>query len=141
MLFENRAGEINRAHIPGTHPMLSAMFGPLTVGERIIGILSVQSEHEHAYGERERLVFRSLCAFGAVALANAEAYERSAGGAARAGRSEPDRPVDRIEEPAFLTQTIDADVAAALRRAEDARPGGSPADLVFFWLISITSRV
>ena len=132
MLFENRAGEINRAHIPGTHPMLSAMFGPLTVGERIIGILSVQSEHEHAYGERERLVFRSLCAFGAVALANAEAYERVQEARRALEEASLTDPLTGLRNRRFLTQTIDADVAAALRRAEDARPGGSPADLVFF---------
>jgi diguanylate cyclase (GGDEF)-like protein len=132
MLFENRPGEINRAHIPGTHPMLSALFGPLMVGERIIGILSVQSEHEHAYGERERLVFRSLCAFGAVALANAEAYEKVQEARRALEEASLTDPLTGLRNRRFLTQTIDADVAAALRRAEDVRLGSPPGDLVFF---------
>ncbi|MBL8520453.1 MAG: sensor domain-containing diguanylate cyclase [Betaproteobacteria bacterium] len=132
MLFENRPGEINLAHIPGTRPMLSALFGPLMVGERILGILSVQSERAHAYGERERLVFRSLCAFGAVALANAEAYE--AVQAARRALEEASLtdPLTGLRNRRYLTQLIDTDVAGALRRAEEPRSGLPPGDLVFF---------
>ncbi len=41
-----------------------------------MGVLSIQSARVHAYGERERLVFRTLCAYGAIALDNAAAYEQ-----------------------------------------------------------------
>jgi serine phosphatase RsbU (regulator of sigma subunit)/HAMP domain-containing protein len=51
-----------------------ALFGPLLAGDRLLGVLSVQSARPGAYGQREQLVFRSLCAYGAVALSNAEAY-------------------------------------------------------------------
>jgi len=65
--------------IPGTVPMPTALFAPLMVGsrgreDRVLGVLSVQSRREKAYGERERLILRTLCAYGAIALANAEAY-------------------------------------------------------------------
>jgi K+-sensing histidine kinase KdpD len=37
-------------------------------------VLTIGSQRAMAYGERERFVFRALCAFGAVALGNAAAY-------------------------------------------------------------------
>ncbi|WP_119679832.1 sensor histidine kinase [Indioceanicola profundi] len=68
-----------RAAYPGTRPMLTALFAPVALGDagrsgRLLGVISVQSAREHAYGERERLILRTLCAYGAVALANAEAF-------------------------------------------------------------------
>jgi signal transduction histidine kinase len=51
---------------------LSMMFAPLLVGERLLGVMTIQSVKAHAYGEREVAVFRTLCAYGAIALANAE---------------------------------------------------------------------
>lgn len=67
-------GEYNPALTPDAHPTLSALFGPLIIGQRILGVMTIQSEEEYVYGERERLIFRSLCAYGAIALANAHAY-------------------------------------------------------------------
>ncbi|MDB5908642.1 MAG: hypothetical protein JWP34_2756 [Massilia sp.] len=55
---------------------LSALFVPLTVGERAIGVMAVQAPHSRAYGENERMIFRTLCAYGAIALDNAEAYRQ-----------------------------------------------------------------
>ena len=49
---------------------------PLLVGERVLGVMTVQAMHAHAYGERERLIFRTLCAYGAIALDNALAYSQ-----------------------------------------------------------------
>ena len=67
-------GESNPALSADAHPTLSALFGPLIIGQRILGVMTIQSEEEYVYGERERLIFRSLCAYGAIALANAHAY-------------------------------------------------------------------
>ncbi|MRX10680.1 GAF domain-containing protein [Pseudoduganella sp. FT25W] len=61
---------------PGTQLMASALYVPLLVGERILGVMTVQSTRANAYGERERLIFRTLCAYGAIALDNAEAYRQ-----------------------------------------------------------------
>ncbi len=36
-------------------------------------LLVVESDKEHAYGERERLIFGTLCAYGAIAIINAQA--------------------------------------------------------------------
>jgi signal transduction histidine kinase/tetratricopeptide (TPR) repeat protein len=55
---------------------LSALFVPLLIGERAIGVMTVQAPHSHAYGENERMIFRTLCAYGAIALDNAEAYRQ-----------------------------------------------------------------
>ncbi|MBB3224185.1 ATP-binding protein [Pseudoduganella umbonata] len=52
----------------------SALFAPLLLGERVLGAMSVQARQRAAYGERERLIFRTLCAYGAIALDNAQAY-------------------------------------------------------------------
>lgn len=74
ILIERRQGTLSASHIPGTRPMYSLLFAPLTIGERTLGVMSIQTDTEQAYGERERLIFRNLCAFGAVALDNASAY-------------------------------------------------------------------
>jgi signal transduction histidine kinase len=55
---------------------MSALFVPLTVGERAIGVMTVQAMHSRAYGDDERMIFRTLCAYGAIALDNAEAYRQ-----------------------------------------------------------------
>ncbi|MYM68337.1 GAF domain-containing protein [Pseudoduganella sp. FT55W] len=61
---------------PGTQVMTSALYVPLLVGERTLGVMTVQSTLPNAYGARERLIFRTLCAYGAIALDNAEAYRQ-----------------------------------------------------------------
>ncbi|MFL6658451.1 MAG: GAF domain-containing protein, partial [Massilia sp.] len=62
--------------VPGTMINMSALFVPLTVGERAIGVMTVQAPHSRAYGENARMIFRTLCAYGAIALDNAEAYRQ-----------------------------------------------------------------
>lgn len=62
--------------IPGTERVLSMLFAPLIIGEKVLGVMTIQSSEQHAYGEREKMIFRSLCAYGAIALGNADAYLR-----------------------------------------------------------------
>lgn len=76
ILREKTIEEAQRTDIPGTIPTLTALFRPLKVQGRTIGVMSVQSGRAHAYGERERLIFRSLCFSTAVAIANAESHRR-----------------------------------------------------------------
>jgi GAF domain-containing protein len=52
----------------------SALFVPLLLGERVLGAMTVQALSADAYGEHERLIFRTLCAYAAIALDNARAY-------------------------------------------------------------------
>ncbi|MBA5606226.1 tetratricopeptide repeat-containing sensor histidine kinase [Duganella sp. FT3S] len=63
-------------HTPGTLESLSALFAPMLVGERALGVMTVQALRPCAYGERERLIFRTLCAYGAIAIDNAQAYRQ-----------------------------------------------------------------
>ncbi len=56
--------------------MLSQLYTPLLVGERVLGVMTIQSKMLEAYAEREKLILRALCAYGAVALDNARAYQR-----------------------------------------------------------------
>ncbi|WP_397534666.1 diguanylate cyclase [Roseateles sp.] len=58
--------------VPGTQAPLSVMLSPLVVGERLLGLMVIQSRKAQAYAERELAIFRTLCAYGAIALANAE---------------------------------------------------------------------
>lgn len=62
--------------VPGTLHNESVLYMPLMVGERLLGVMTVQACHRDAYGERERLIFRTLCAYGAIALDNASAYRQ-----------------------------------------------------------------
>ncbi len=62
--------------IAGTMESLSYMFAPLLVGERLLGVMTVQSHKPNAYAEREVAIFRTLCAYGAIALANAESQSQ-----------------------------------------------------------------
>lgn len=56
----------------GTLETLSLMFSPLLVDDRLLGVMTIQSAQAHAYGDREVAIFRTLCAYGAIALANDE---------------------------------------------------------------------
>ena len=64
------------SQVAGTLNTLSAMFAPLAIGDRLLGVMTIQSPREHAYGERERVIFRSLCAYGAIALDNSASYRK-----------------------------------------------------------------
>jgi signal transduction histidine kinase len=62
--------------VDGCERCASALFTPLLLGERVLGAMGVQARQRAAYGERERLIFRTLCAYGAIALDNAQAYRQ-----------------------------------------------------------------
>lgn len=62
------------SHVPGTLVSLSCLFAPLLIGERLLGVMTIQSPDQYAYGTREQAVFRSLCAYTAIALDNAATY-------------------------------------------------------------------
>jgi signal transduction histidine kinase len=62
--------------VPGFVDTLSRLYAPLMIEDRLLGVMTIQSMRPHAYGEREVAIFRTLCAYGAIALANAEAKEQ-----------------------------------------------------------------
>jgi GAF domain-containing protein len=55
----------------------SDMFAPLQSHGRTLGVVSVSSNHTHAYGETDFAVFRQMTDQLTVALENAEAYTQS----------------------------------------------------------------
>lgn len=60
--------------IPGTEATRSLWFAPLLVKDELLGVLTVQTPTPNAYGEREKLIFRTVCSYAAVALANARTH-------------------------------------------------------------------
>ncbi len=69
------AAEINNL-FPGSLPTLSSLFAPLMIDDHLLGVISVQAMSANAYGERDWLIFRTLCAYSAIALDNAQAYRK-----------------------------------------------------------------
>jgi len=61
-------------YVPGTLKTVSGLFAPLAIADRILGVMTIQSTRPQVYGENERLIFRTLCAYTAIALDNAVAY-------------------------------------------------------------------
>jgi len=144
---------------PGTLPTLAALYAPLMIGERLLGVLTIQSMRQDAYGEREQLILRTLCAYGAIALDNATAYRRLET-AMQALRDTQAQLVERnhqlqqvnealqnlsftdaltgLRNRRYLQQQMDAEVSLVLRAYEDWLKGGAPeptdADLAFFLL-------
>ena len=68
-------GMVHSTQLPGTLVTLSALYAPMLVGARLFGAITVQSPKPYAYGERETAIFRTLCAYGSIALANGTAFE------------------------------------------------------------------
>ncbi|HEX8404836.1 MAG TPA: sensor domain-containing diguanylate cyclase, partial [Duganella sp.] len=157
ILIELGEADLTPNLIPGTLPTLSLLFAPLRVGERVLGAMTVQSLHARAYGERERLIFRTLCAYGAIALDNASAYRQVAATLKTLSATqeqlleknlELERAYKALEEVSltdqltglrnrrFFLQNVDADVALSLRgydngehRGEHRTPQREPADI------------
>jgi signal transduction histidine kinase/ligand-binding sensor domain-containing protein len=72
---QNKADDTQPAHMSLAHSgMQSALFTPLIVEQQLLGVITIQSHHALAYGERECRIFRTLCAYGAIALSNADAH-------------------------------------------------------------------
>jgi len=134
--IENKSDTPNL--IPGTLPTLTLLFAPLTIGERVLGVMTVQSMLPRAYGERERLIFRTLCAYGAIALDNAAAQAQLL-----EKNLELERAYKALEEVSltdqltglrnrrFFLQHVGSDVALSLR-GHDGGEAAPDSDLVFY---------
>lgn len=53
-----------------------SLFAPLMSGDKILGVMSVQSHRKDAYQDRERLIFTSICAYATIAFENARVYQQ-----------------------------------------------------------------
>ncbi|MEO8278984.1 MAG: diguanylate cyclase [Ideonella sp.] len=63
----------------GSTPPRSQIHSPLLVAGRLLGVMSISSVGPGAYSEREVAIFRTLCAYGAIALANGDAQAQLIG--------------------------------------------------------------
>jgi diguanylate cyclase (GGDEF)-like protein len=148
----------NAVLIPGTMPTRSLLFAPLIVHERLLGVMSLQSPQPQAYGEREQLIFRNLCAYGAIALDNAGTYRQLGATLAQLRETQAQLleknqqlelanhtleqysltdTLTGLRNRRFLQQQLDGDVAIALRQYEEWLKSGAHAptvdtDLIFF---------
>ncbi|MEP7157767.1 MAG: diguanylate cyclase [Betaproteobacteria bacterium] len=146
--------------IPGTLSTLSRLFAPLAVGTRVLGVMSVQSMLPFAYGEREKLIFRTLCAYGAIALDNAATYQHLASTLqtlqdTRNVVLEQNRELERVNHSLkeasltdpltglrnrrFLIEHIEDDVAGTLRRFDNRAKAGSgkAENRIFFFMVDL----
>jgi signal transduction histidine kinase len=76
ILIEHAPADIPPAPVSGSLQMLSLIFVPLIIDQRLLGVMSIQSDRQSAYGERELLIFRTLCSYVAIALDNANTYRQ-----------------------------------------------------------------
>ncbi len=95
--------------VPGTLQTHSMLFAPLMLGERLLGVMTIQSQLSNAYGERECSIFRTLCAYGAIALDNAGAYTL-----ARAAQAHAEQTLAALRET--QQQLLRSEKSAALGR-------------------------
>jgi diguanylate cyclase (GGDEF)-like protein len=142
--MEREPGATGRFIVPGTMETLSLLYTPLMIGDRLLGVMSIQSPRAHVYGERERSILRTLCAYGAIALDNSAAYKQLQATLATLRETQNQLEEVSITDPLtglrnrrFLLQNIEADVARALRAYEDqigseGELDPSDEDIVFF---------
>ena len=109
----------------------TSLLAPLLVGQSRFGVMAIRSRTPNAYGERERLVFRNISIYSAIALGNAAHYRLLA-----ESHEKLIQVQDELERQAnhdaltglynrrFLMQ------AAALETARAERHGGAPAVLL-----------
>lgn len=128
--LEREPGATGRFIVPGTMETLSLIYMPLMIGERLLGVISIQSSRPHVYGERERSILRTLAAYGAIALDNAAAYKQLQATLTTLRETQNQLEEVSITDPLtgmrnrrFLLQNIESDVARALRAYEDQISG------------------
>ncbi|WP_269533499.1 EAL domain-containing protein [Chitinimonas sp. BJYL2] len=131
IVIDHNEDDVATRTIPGTVVTESMLFSPLEAGKRLLGVMTIQSEHPHAYSERECSIFRTLCAYGAIALDNAAAY--GAMEAARRHAAEQEQEL-RVAAAAFESQEgmMISDSQRVILRVNSAftRITGYPADAV-----------
>jgi len=110
--------------------MASLWFAPLAIAERTLGVLSVQTRRMNAYGEREKLVFRALSSYVAVALART--HVRAQLEAERQRAVEAEAQVLRLATTDPMTELPNRRrfFEAALQELERSRRAGGPVGLL-----------
>jgi diguanylate cyclase (GGDEF)-like protein len=118
----------------------STLMSPLVLGDRLLGVIAAGSPRPAAYAQRDALMLRSVCAYGAIALVNSDAYRRldATLGALRKAQAElvgknleletayrtlqdlsVTDPLTGLRNRRFLLQHIESDIALCLRQHEE----------------------
>ncbi len=71
LIDQDPAKEELRTHL---FPTLSRLVSPLCVVDSVLGVMTIQSRNRFAYDEHEKLIFRTLSAYTAIAFSNAIAH-------------------------------------------------------------------
>lgn len=74
LMLDFSDANVQPSYVPGTLQTLSALFAPLMIADRVLGVMTIQSTRPKAYADDDLLIFRTLCAYTAIALDNALAY-------------------------------------------------------------------
>jgi diguanylate cyclase (GGDEF)-like protein len=119
------------------------LFCPLIAEDTAFGVLAIQSSDVGSYSERQRLIFRSLCAYGAIALDNAQAHHELQATQIKLEQALLELkeasftdPLTGLRNRRFLMQNIESDIALSIRHYQnmpldfDNLP--KDADLLFF---------
>ena len=73
-----RLDKLGAGTIPGTEPVKSAVFVPLTTAERVLGLISLQHiDREHAFSDSDVRLLETLANSMSVALENARLFEET----------------------------------------------------------------
>ena len=91
---------------PREQPVQSAVFYPLMSGDRAGGFLSVQSFRKSAYGENELQMLRTIAAYAAVAIDNAESHRKLSLAKAEIERVSLSDQLTGLQNRRFLQQLI-----------------------------------
>lgn len=119
------------------------LFCPLMVGDAALGVMAIRATDAGAYSERQRLIFRSLCAYGAIALDNAKAHHELQLTQAKLEQALLELkeasftdPLTGLRNRRFLMQNIEADIALSIRNYQNTSADSDKlpkdADLLFF---------
>ena len=76
LLLQDEASESLGIRLEGWTRKRSMMFAPLIIGTRLVGVMSVQSGELGVFVPESQLIFGTLCAYAAIALDNARAYQQ-----------------------------------------------------------------
>jgi signal transduction histidine kinase len=110
-------------YIPDTRSELAV---PILAGEKLLGVLNIESAQEHAFDESDERLMLGLSDLAAVALRNAELYEKAEAAAKKAEQEalsfallyQAGRELSEISEPKQLEQGYQAIVRLAQQQSQ-----------------------
>lgn len=115
---------------PDLRDSATSWFGPVTCGDDVLGVLTVQSRRQRAYGDREQLVFRAVSGYLGLALSRARVQQDF--DAQRALRIETEESLRKLStvDPLTGLATRGQFFAVARERLQRARRDGGPCGLI-----------